>query len=94
MIILKIILHLIGIPCYFFLLTLIFSLAVGIENGASGYPGDVAIFAFQNPWSIIAALFIALIYTLYLIKHEENKVRRKKEKKYQGSLIGKPLDLN
>jgi len=51
--------------------------------------GEFLQFAFSNYWILIVSIFFSFIFLQYNIIHAKNEKKRK-EKKFKGSLIGKP----
>jgi len=62
-----------------------------VETATQSQTGEFLQFAFQNYWTLLVSAFFSLIFIAYEIKHNKNEKRRREEKKYSGSLIGKPL---
>lgn len=86
----------VGIMSILYLLSVILIMAAGIGHAVSDSKTDAGTgeflqFAFQNYWTLIVSLFFSLLFSAYIYKHNKNEKRRATEKKYSGSLIGKPL---
>lgn len=61
------------------------------ETATQSGIGEFLEFSINNYWILIVSTFFSLLYYGYSIIHERNEKRRQQQKKYSGSLIGKPL---
>jgi uncharacterized membrane protein len=52
--------------------------------------GEFFNYAITKFWILLVSAFFSSIYIAYIIKHQKNQKRREEEKKFKGSLIGKP----
>jgi len=53
--------------------------------------GEFFQFAIRHYWTLIVSCIFSILFYVYIFIHYKNEKRRDQEKKYSGSLIGKPL---